>query len=99
MPKDFCYNRTNEGARPAEYCVFPRRRGRVSLRRTTLLYYTKRLNNLAEQFAFEVAMRKLKAKCSKKPSLTLVRGKQWKKKKMAYLLLADESYKNELFKL
>ena len=22
MPKDFCYNRTNLGARPVEYCVF-----------------------------------------------------------------------------
>src|SRR5579864_9788038 len=38
-------------------------------------------------------MRKLKAKCSKKPSLTLVRGRQWEKKKMAYILVADKSYK------
>jgi hypothetical protein len=22
MPSDFCYNRTNKGARPVEYCVF-----------------------------------------------------------------------------
>lgn len=22
MPTDFCYNRTNKGARPVEYCVF-----------------------------------------------------------------------------
>jgi hypothetical protein len=36
---------------------------------------------------------RLKAKGSKKPSLTLLRGRQWKKKKMAYILLADKSYK------
>ena len=22
MPRDFCFNRTNKGARPVEYCVF-----------------------------------------------------------------------------
>jgi hypothetical protein len=38
-------------------------------------------------------MRKLRMKCSKKPSLTLVRGRQWEKKKMAYILLADKPYK------
>ena len=37
-------------------------------------------------------MRRLKAKCSKKPSLKLLRGRQWEKKKMAYILLADKSY-------
>jgi hypothetical protein len=41
-------------------------------------------------------MRKLKAKCSKKPSLMLMRGRQWEKKKMAYILLADRhSHINE----
>jgi hypothetical protein len=38
-------------------------------------------------------MRKLKMKCSKKPSLTLLRNRQWDKKKMAYILVADKSYK------
>jgi hypothetical protein len=38
-------------------------------------------------------MRKLKMKCSKKPSLTLLRSRQWDKKKMAYILVADKPYK------
>ncbi|MBZ5704679.1 MAG: hypothetical protein LAN63_04950 [Acidobacteriia bacterium] len=38
-------------------------------------------------------MRKLKMKRSKKPSLTLLRSRQWDKKKMAYILVADKSYK------
>jgi hypothetical protein len=32
-------------------------------------------------------------KCSKKPSLTLLRSRQWDTKKMAYILVADKSYK------
>jgi len=38
-------------------------------------------------------MRKLKMRVSKKPSLTLLRSRQWDKKKMAYILVADKSYK------
>jgi hypothetical protein len=38
-------------------------------------------------------MRKLKMKCPKKPSLTLLRSSQWDKKKMAYILVADKPYK------
>jgi hypothetical protein len=32
-------------------------------------------------------------KVSKKPSLTLLRSRQWDKKKMAYILVANKSYK------
>lgn len=38
-------------------------------------------------------VRMLKMKVSKKPSLTLLRSRQWDKKKMAYILVADKSYK------
>ena len=40
-------------------------------------------------------MRKLKIKCSKKPPLTLLRSRQWDKKKMAYILVANKSYKTK----
>ena len=38
-------------------------------------------------------MRKLKMKVSKKPSLTLLRSRQWDRKKMAYILVANKAYK------
>lgn len=38
-------------------------------------------------------MRNLKMKASKKPLLTLARSRQWDKKRMAYILVANKSYK------
>lgn len=38
-------------------------------------------------------MSTLKMKRSKRPSLTLLRSRQWDKKKMAYILVADKSYR------